>query len=162
MYILFTGNNNNNKTYKASLFFILLTKLKSVTGSFSFFVAVCCFPVFDGFPNNFTISLCICDVPILMWVIPTIKPGTRLRVWETTAYLCWVSGVLPTETLTLCNVISATCLFCHLSLLFLPYPGEMPARLVKEACDVCRRDLKHLADVSPRIYWNTRTLLASI
>lgn len=106
-----------------------MSRLKNVVFFFPF--GICCVPAFDAFPNNFTIFPCICDVPILTWVILTNKPGTQLHVRETTVYLYWFLGVMPAETLTLCNVISATSLFCHLSLFFLLYPGQILSHLVK-------------------------------
>lgn len=154
MYIPFTENNNNRNVEKT--FFCPDRKMLF----FSF--DIWCFPAFDGLPTNFTIFLCICDVPILMWVILTNKPETQLRVWETTVYLYWDSGVLPAEALTLRHVISVTHLFCHLSFFFLSNPGEMLDPLVEEVCDVCGRGLKCLAYISSCVCWSTRTLLSPI
>lgn len=162
VYTLFTEKKERKKK-KPFLFFCPDWKMLSfLVFCFFFSVGICCYPAFAGLPNNFTIFLCICDVPILTWVILTKKSRTQLHVWETTVSLYWVSGVMPAETLTLCNVISVSCLFCHLSLFFFLYPGEMLAHLVKEVCDVCGRGLKHLADVSPCASWSTRTLLSPI
>lgn len=116
----------------------------------------------DSLLNNFPIFLYICDVAILMWIIPTNKPGTGLSAPETRIYLYWVSGVLPGKTLTLCYVVPFTCFFCHFSLFFSLYPGEKPAHLAKEVCYVCGRGLKYVADVSPCPCWGTRTLLPPI
>lgn len=79
-----------------------------------------------------------------MWVIPTNKPGTWLHVWEIKIYLHQVLGVMPADNLIRCNVISATLLFHHVSLvlvlvlvlawfgcLFVLYWGGISAHFVK-------------------------------
>lgn len=146
-------------------FFFFLPKLKDVIFSWVFggffSTDICCFPVFDNILNNFTIFLYICDVPILMWVIPTSKTGTELSVRNYSFFLLSFRS-FARKTLALCYVVPFTCLFCHLSLFFLLYPGEKPAHLAQEVCYVCGKGLQYVADVCPCTCWGTRTLLPRV